>query len=93
MAGYLIFRGSYLKDYWEVVNDPQVLENDYITEFEHPSIGKLKEIGMPVEFSNVPRSIGGPAPQLGQHTEEVLTGILGFSWEEMPGLRDRGIIL
>jgi crotonobetainyl-CoA:carnitine CoA-transferase CaiB-like acyl-CoA transferase len=84
---------SPIKDYWEVVNDPQVLENEYIVEFEHPSIGKLKEIGIPVEFSKVSRSIRQPAPQLGQHTEEVLIDILGFSWKEIEGLRDRKVIL
>ncbi len=84
---------SPILDYWEVVNDPQVLENDFIVEFEHPSLGKLKEIGIPLELSKAPRSIRGPAPQLGQHTEEVLIEILGFSWEEIEGLRDRGVIL
>ncbi len=84
---------SPIKDYWEVANAPQVLENGYIVEFEHPSSGKLKEIGIPVEFSKAPVSIREPAPQLGQHTEEVLIGILGFSWEDIEGLRDRGVIL
>ncbi|MFC1816054.1 CaiB/BaiF CoA transferase family protein [Thermodesulfobacteriota bacterium] len=84
---------SAIKDYWEVLNDPQVLENDYITEFDHPTIGKLKEIGLPVKFSKTPGSIREPAPQLGQHTEEVLIDILDLSWEEIEKLRDREVIL
>lgn len=84
---------SSIKDYWEVVNDPQVLENDYIIEFDHPSLGKLKEIGIPVKLSKTPGSIREPAPQLGQHTEEVLVDILGYSWEEIERLRDKEVLL
>ncbi|MFH1123406.1 MAG: CoA transferase [Pseudomonadota bacterium] len=84
---------SPIKDYWEVVQDPQVLENNYIVEFEHPTAGKLKEIGIPGDFSKTPGAIRKPAPQLGQHTEEVLMEILGYSGEEVKGLRDAGAIL
>ncbi len=83
---------SPVRDYWEVVNDPQVLENEYIVDFDHPSLGKIKEIGTPVHLSKVPRTIREPAPQLGQHTEEVLIDILGFSWDEITRLRDCGVI-
>jgi CoA:oxalate CoA-transferase len=84
---------SPIKDYWEVVNDPQVLENDYITDVTHPALGSLKEIGIPVRLSETPGSIREPAPQLGQHTEEVLVDMLGYSWEDVEELRDRGVIL
>jgi crotonobetainyl-CoA:carnitine CoA-transferase CaiB-like acyl-CoA transferase len=82
-----------IQDYLEVVNDPQVLENEYITEYEHPSLGKLKEIGIPAKFGETPGRIREPAPQLGQHTEEVLIDFLGYSWEDIEKLRDQGIIL
>ncbi len=84
---------SPIKDYWEVANDPQVLENGFIREFDHPSLGKLKEIGIPVALSKTPGSIREPAPQLGQHTEEVLVDILSLSWEEIEKLRDKGVLL
>ncbi len=81
-----------IKDYWEVVNDPQVLENDYIVEFDHPCLGKIKEIGDPVKSSLVPVPILEPAPQLGQHTEQVLIDILGLSWGEISALREHEVI-
>jgi CoA:oxalate CoA-transferase len=84
---------SPIKDYWEVVNDPQVLENDYITEVDHPALGPLKEIGIPVHLSETPGSIREPAPQLGQHTEEILVDMLGYSWEDVEVLREKGVIL
>jgi len=84
---------SPIKDYWEVVNDPQVLENDYITDVDHPALGSLKEIGIPVHLGETPGSIREPAPQLGQHTEEILVDMLGYSWEDVETLRDKGVIL
>ena len=84
---------SPIKDYWEVVNDPQVLENDFITDVPHPALGTLKEIGIPVRLSETPGSFREPAPQLGQHTEEVLVDMLGYSWEDVEALRDNGVIL
>lgn len=84
---------SPIKDYLEVVNDPQVLENEYITEYAHPSLGKLKEIGIPAKFGETPGRIREPAPQLGQHTEEVLIDFLGYSWDDIEKLRDKGVIL
>ena len=84
---------SPIKDYWEVVNDPQVLENEFLTSYNHPALGEIKEIGIPVELSKTPGSIREPAPQLGQHTEEVLIDKLGYSWEDIEKLRDGGVIL
>ncbi len=84
---------SPIKDYLEVINDPQVLENDYIIEINHPSLGELKEIGIPVAFNKTPGSIREPAPQLGQHTEEVLVDILDHSWDEIEKLREKGVLL
>ena len=62
-------------------------------EYDHPSLGKLKEIGIPAKFSKTPGKIRAPAPQLGQHTEEVLIDFLGYTWEEIEKIRDRGVIL
>lgn len=72
--------------------DPQFLANDYIVEVPHPDIGKLKMVGIPVKFSQTPGSIRMPAPHLGQHTEEVLTDICGYSWEEVGQLAEQEVI-
>ena len=84
---------SPIKDYLEVVNDEQVLENEYIVEYDHPSLGKLREVGIPAKFSETPGRIREPAPQLGQHTEEVLIDMLGYSWEQIEKLRFRRVVL
>jgi crotonobetainyl-CoA:carnitine CoA-transferase CaiB-like acyl-CoA transferase len=84
---------SAVKDYLEVVNDPQVLENDFLVEYDHPSLGKLKEIGFPVQLCDTRGTIRNPAPRLGQHTSEILMDILEMSAEEIKKLRDRAVIL
>ncbi len=76
----------------EVVDDPQVLANDYITEFDHPSHGKVKMLGTPVKFSKTPARITSWAPEHGQHTEEVLTEILGYTWDDIIKLKDEEVI-
>jgi crotonobetainyl-CoA:carnitine CoA-transferase CaiB-like acyl-CoA transferase len=76
----------------ELPSDPQVLANDYITEVDHPTLGKVKTIGIPIKFSQTPAQIQSCAPNFGQHTEEVLMDILGYSWEDIQKLKDEEII-
>lgn len=78
--------------YTDVLNDPQALENKYVIEHDHPTAGKVKVIGYPVNFSATPAEVKAAAPEHGQHTEEVLLDQLGFDWDEIANLRDEGII-
>jgi crotonobetainyl-CoA:carnitine CoA-transferase CaiB-like acyl-CoA transferase len=84
------FSYSPVYDYADVVNDTQILENGYVTEMDHAILGKMKTIGFPVQFSETPASIRNSAPEFGQHTEEVIGEILGYSWDEIADLRDKG---
>ncbi len=76
----------------EVAVDPQSLENEYVIEYEHPRLGKFKSGGFPIWFSKTPCSVKSAAPEFGQHTEEVLVEMAGYSWEELSGLKDAGIL-
>jgi crotonobetainyl-CoA:carnitine CoA-transferase CaiB-like acyl-CoA transferase len=76
----------------DLANDPQVLENGYIREFDHPSFGRIKTVGIPVELSETPGSLRTAAPEFGQHTEEILTNVCGLNWDEITVLKDEGII-
>lgn len=76
----------------DLPSDPQVIANDYIVEYDHPELGTMKVLGMPVKFSKTPGEPRGHAPELGEHTEVILTEELGYSWEEVARLRESGVI-
>jgi len=76
----------------EVTQDPQVLANDYVTTFNHPVFGPTKTVGFPITFSQTPMSISREAPEFGQHTEEILIDILGYSWDDITMLKDEEVI-
>ena len=80
-----------VQNYIEVSEDPQALINGYITSVEHPNLGTIKVVGSPVKLSETPASIRNPAPELGQHTEEILLE-LGYSWEQIQALREAEVI-
>ena len=86
----LIF--SVLNTIEEFTDDPQALANEYFTEFDHPTWGRTKMPGFPVGFSRTPCSVSGGAPELGQHTEEVLVDILGYTWEDIAILKKEEVI-
>jgi CoA:oxalate CoA-transferase len=76
----------------DVCSDPQMLENDYIVDFDHPSMGKVKLPGIPFSLSVTPGSVRRAAPQFGEHTEEVLIEVGGYTWDEIARLREQGVI-
>lgn len=76
----------------DLPEDPQVIANNYIVDFEHPQLGPTKMVGVPVELSETPGSIRRAAPELGQDTELVLMDILGWDWDRISQLkRDEAI--
>jgi len=76
----------------DLPHDQQVIENEYIVDFDHPALGRIKFVGLPVRFSKTPGAIRLPTPEFGQHTEEVLLNIGEYSWEEIAELREKGVI-
>ncbi|MBM3133074.1 MAG: CoA transferase [Chloroflexi bacterium] len=76
----------------EFASDPQTLANEYVTEYDHPVWGKIRTMGFPVNLSRTPCSIRREAPELGQHTEEVLTELLGYTWDDIARLKDEQAI-
>lgn len=68
--GDFIFQS--IQKIYELDNDPQVIANRYIVDFDHPVLGKVKMLNCTVTFSQTPAAITRPAPELGEHAEEVL---------------------
>ena len=75
----------------EVLNDPQALANDYITNFVSPSFGELKVPGYPIHFSANRTGMRSFAPEVGEHTDIVLKA-LGYGQEEIDRLTEEGIV-
>lgn len=76
----------------DLPQDPQVIANDYIVELDHPNHGPTQMVGVPVGLSETPGSVREPAPELGQHTEQVLMETLGWEWARISALRDAEVI-
>ena len=76
-----------------VAEDPRLsIENPMFQQIDQPGIGRLTAAGGMIDFSNAARETVQPAPILGQHTDEVLSDVLGLSSGEIGGLHDRGIV-
>ena len=76
----------------EMLTDPQVLARQMVVEVEHSRLGKMKTLGPPVKFSATPGRVSHGAPQLGQHTREVLKEY-GYSEEEIDKLTGNGDVI
>ncbi|MBU1209554.1 MAG: CoA transferase [Proteobacteria bacterium] len=75
-----------------VLSDPQVLTREMIVETEGPAKEKIKTIGNPLKMEKTPANTFTRPPQLGEHTREVLTNILGYSSENIDSLKQKGAI-
>jgi 2-methylfumaryl-CoA isomerase len=82
------------QDFVELVrNDPRSsTANPLFAEVEQPGIGPYPMPGLPFEFSAAPREPTRPAPRLGEHTDAVLSEVLGLSSAEIARLHDSKII-
>lgn len=76
----------------ELPEDPQVKANDYVVDFDHPRFGMTKVVGMPLRLRETPGSVRLPAPEFGEHTEDVLVNLLGYSWEQVGELKEKEVI-
>jgi crotonobetainyl-CoA:carnitine CoA-transferase CaiB-like acyl-CoA transferase len=82
--------------FWERVqrpsdleNDPQVIANEYMTDYTHPLTGQTyKYQNLPMQFGETPVVSRGRAPLLGEHTEEILVDLLGYKKADVPKLLD-----
>jgi 2-methylfumaryl-CoA isomerase len=84
-APYLTFR--------ELLRDRDAVgDNPMFTVLDQPGIGRYPVAASPVQFGAVPRQPPVPAPVLGQHTDEILSGILGLPDHEIGRLHDEKIV-
>ncbi len=76
----------------DVAEDPHLEECNAFVRLNHPEVGVQQHIGIPWRMSGTPCTVRAPAPCIGQHTEEVLTGMLGYSEADLKKLREAGAL-
>jgi CoA:oxalate CoA-transferase len=76
----------------EAIDDPHVKAREMIIELDQPQYGKVRVAGCPIKFSETPIKTFSPAPLLGQHTEEILSKLLGYSKAQIDDLKKAGVI-
>jgi len=75
----------------EVLADPHLRERETIFDLEHPTRGRFSVIGCPVRLSDSPVA-ARRAPLKGEHTEDVLQNLAGYTREEIQQLREKQVI-
>lgn len=79
----------------DAVRDPLVQRRGDIVRLRHPSYDVDEELwasGMPIHFSESEAALDRPAPRLGEQTDDILGGLLGYAPDRIAGLRDAGVV-
>ena len=74
------------------LSDPQTLHRDMVVTVDYTGGGQIRQVGNPVKMSETPKQVYKSSPTLGQHTEEILSGLLGYSKEKIDKLRKEKVI-
>jgi crotonobetainyl-CoA:carnitine CoA-transferase CaiB-like acyl-CoA transferase len=75
----------------EALSDPQAVHRETVLELEDETLGKVKQLGIPIKLSQTPGAVRSPPPLPGEHTEEIM-GQLGYTRHEMDAFLKAGII-
>lgn len=82
----VVARGS------DLLADPVLRERNHFWSLEHPEMGTVEYNGPAYRFSETPSELTSAAPCLGADTDHVMSDLLGYSAEEIAGLREAGIL-
>jgi crotonobetainyl-CoA:carnitine CoA-transferase CaiB-like acyl-CoA transferase len=80
-----------LYDSSDLLSDPHFRERGFWPSVEHPGAGPVEQPGRPFVMSETPWRLQRRAPGLGEHTEDVLSGILGYSRRDL--VRHRQLVV
>ena len=81
-----------INDVAAVFDHPQIQPRELILEVEHPQAGPIQLTGFPYKLNQTPAELRHPPPLLGEHTEDVLTEMLGYSKEDVARFQEQGAI-
>jgi crotonobetainyl-CoA:carnitine CoA-transferase CaiB-like acyl-CoA transferase len=83
--------GGPVYGYDQTLADPHVAARKMVVEVEHPTIGRMKMLGLPIKSTGDLTEIRRPAPTLGQHTAQILAE-LGYPGEAIGALSEAGVV-
>jgi crotonobetainyl-CoA:carnitine CoA-transferase CaiB-like acyl-CoA transferase len=81
-----------INDIAAVFDDPQVQHRAMRVELEHSRIGRLPVVGSPLKLSHTAVAYGLAPPLLGEHTDAVMSELLGLTTDELTRLREAGVL-
>ena len=76
----------------EALSQPHTVAREMVVETEHQTLGKIPIVGRPIKFPGAPQPIPTAPPALGQHTDEILAGVLGLDPERIAALREAKVV-
>mgnify|MGYP001795899706 CR=1 FL=1 len=76
----------------EALSQPQAVARELVVETEHAALGTIPIVNRPIKFPGAPQPIPSAPPVLGQHTAEILEGILGLTQAQVEELRVSKVI-
>lgn len=86
-------KAGMVKDAREAVEDPHLRQRGFWAYLDHPEVGVTLYNRAPIMFSRTPLIMETPAPSIGQHTKEVLNGMLGYSEDEILKLNSEQVLV
>jgi formyl-CoA transferase/CoA:oxalate CoA-transferase len=76
----------------EALNSPQSQARSVIAEVEHQALGRIPLVNRPIRFADEPQAPVAAPPMLGEHTDEILAGMLGLDEDRIAALRAAGTV-
>jgi len=76
----------------QICEDPHIAHRKMLVEIDQPIVGKMRVCASPLKLSETPGEVYAPAPMLGEHSEQVLRDVLGYSREKIAQLQKEGVI-
>jgi crotonobetainyl-CoA:carnitine CoA-transferase CaiB-like acyl-CoA transferase len=81
-----------IKSVGEALDSPHLRARGAIITVTHPTAGALPMVGPPIRLHGTPAEVTAPPPRLGEHTEEILTKLLGYASSAVQDLRTAGVV-